>query len=243
MNPNVRAALSSPGCPGTRRGSHGPSSTHPSANGSHQCGAGMMDTGQERRMLGRNDGCCAGWTQAGDARQVTSQRHCSVLGSCWSWAIAAASAAPALLGKGPLPASKKHVQTAGKLRAFRSDAARERQEGMKIKQGLHSTPGVRIGCQTPRSAECHPTPPALELPQPDKHRKKNLIELSQPLGTTVGVSAAVCKPQPQPQSSDRSCSSPLGAPAAARPRSDGPEASAAARDGFAPRPRQVSQDL
>lgn len=113
-------------------------------------------------------------SKLGDAQQVTCQRCCSVLGSAWSSAISAPSAAPALLGKGLLPASNKHIQNSGKLQAFRSDAARENQEGegTKIKRGLRSTPEEKTGCQTPRSTECHPTPPSLELPQPDRHWQK-----------------------------------------------------------------------
>lgn len=95
----------------------------------------------------------------------------------------AASAAPALLGEGPPASSERRVWDSA---ACPGRAAREnRGEGTKIRRGLRSTLREKNRCQTARSAECHPTPPALELPPPDRHWQTKLTKLSQPLRTMM----------------------------------------------------------
>lgn len=181
--------------------------------------------GTGRGSQGCSDGTQKGWDAASDAELRVTRQRCR--------SVSAASVAPALLGKGMASASDKHVQTSGKLPAFRPHAPREKREGegTKIKRGLQSTLGEKTGFQSPGSAECRPTPPSqssLSLTTVGKQ----LIKLSQPLWTRVRVSVAGRKPQPQPQSSNRAGPGPPGAPSSpptvARPRSDGPEASAAA---------------
>lgn len=94
--------------------------------------------------------------------------------------------------------------------------------------------------------EYHPAPLSPELSEPDDIGK-NPAELSQPRGTIVRDRAIIRKAQPQPQSSDSSCSRPPGAPvqpiAPAQPHSDDPEASSAGEVAPLPAVQSVTRPL